>query len=315
MNASNPAISIIIPTFNRHEQLQKCLDALLPQVKSGEETEIIVVDDGSAENVHRQNDHFCRTCGVRYIHNEHNRGMAVGRNRGWRAARNAWIAFIDDDISVAADWHTALMEIVPSLPRNVIGIEGRVCPEGDGIWDREVRNLSGNLFLTCHFIVRRDALEKCGGFDETFERLGPFCEDHELAVRLRKTGTIIFAPSLLAVHQAKRVDLLRLFINSGKRIRKLLNSELYFYSKHPRDYCRYRHSPTFWGTYFTVVTRQAYINARRRTVRQILSHPLQAVVMIAAGLYEQVAAISALPSLLKLQKAFAGSRSAEGTAP
>ena len=46
-----PAISIIIPTYNRKDALKRCLDALRKQVLHNAKFEVLVIDDGSAEAI------------------------------------------------------------------------------------------------------------------------------------------------------------------------------------------------------------------------------------------------------------------------
>ena len=47
---SAPAISVVIPSWNRHEQLLDCLRALDRQTLPGDAFDVIVVDDGSTDS-------------------------------------------------------------------------------------------------------------------------------------------------------------------------------------------------------------------------------------------------------------------------
>ncbi|MBU1710567.1 MAG: glycosyltransferase, partial [Proteobacteria bacterium] len=87
-----PAVSIIIPTYNRSAFLQEAIDSVLAQSYSP--YEIIVVDDGSADDTPEVVKAY--ESKVRYIRRE-NSGPAAARNTGIKAARSDYIAFLDDD--------------------------------------------------------------------------------------------------------------------------------------------------------------------------------------------------------------------------
>ena len=71
------SVSIIVPTFNGASRIGNCLDALLKQT-AGRDAEILVVNDGSADNTA---DVVARYSGVRLI-TQSNAGPAAARNRG-----------------------------------------------------------------------------------------------------------------------------------------------------------------------------------------------------------------------------------------
>ncbi|NIT60625.1 MAG: glycosyltransferase, partial [Aliifodinibius sp.] len=85
-------ISIIIPTFNRKNLLERALTSVTTQTRPTEE--IIVVDDGSedeTESLVRK-----QFPDVRYFRQQ-NRGVSSARNLGIRQATGNWIAFLDSD--------------------------------------------------------------------------------------------------------------------------------------------------------------------------------------------------------------------------
>ncbi len=98
-------ISIVIPTYNRSEQLSEVIDCLLKsEIEGFSEVEIIVIDDGSsvpakdAVTTKKVNYPFK----LRYFYQD-NAGPAEARNHGFREARNEIVLFIDDDILVFPD--------------------------------------------------------------------------------------------------------------------------------------------------------------------------------------------------------------------
>jgi len=90
-------ISVIIPTFNRAEQLRLCLDSLSRQTAAPETFEVVVVDDGSTDGT----EEMLRTYGAPFplrVEQQANRGPGAARNRGIELAAGAFCLFMDDDI-------------------------------------------------------------------------------------------------------------------------------------------------------------------------------------------------------------------------
>lgn len=91
-----PQVSVVIASYNCERFIAKAIDSVLQQTI--EETEAIVVDDGSSD----------RTCEivqsyddprVRLLRTPRNGGPSLARNLGFDAARGTWIAVLDGD-----DW-------------------------------------------------------------------------------------------------------------------------------------------------------------------------------------------------------------------
>jgi HAD superfamily hydrolase (TIGR01662 family) len=121
------------------------------------------------------------------------RGPAAARNAGWRATPENcdWIAFVDDDVRLAADWNARLVADLSGLPDDVGGSQARLevpLPAGRRPTDEERRtvDLVGAPWVTADLAYRRSVLESTGGFDERFPR--PFREDADLALRTVRAG-------------------------------------------------------------------------------------------------------------------------------
>lgn len=90
-------ISIIVPIYNVHLYLSKCVESIFAQ--SFRDIEIILVDDGATDECPQMCDDFAsRDCRVRVIHKE-NGGLSDARNAGMKVALGEWIYFLDSD-----DW-------------------------------------------------------------------------------------------------------------------------------------------------------------------------------------------------------------------
>ena len=94
-----PRISVIIPVYKARDSLDATLDNVLGQ--GFEALEIICVDDcggdGSDERILERAQQDSR---IRLIRNDRNRGPGAARNAGIRAARGAYVFFLDADDSI-----------------------------------------------------------------------------------------------------------------------------------------------------------------------------------------------------------------------
>lgn len=90
-----PLLSIIIPAYNAEPYIDKLINALKPQVTT--DTEVIVVDDGSK---------MPYTAPYKWVHviRQNNGGASAARNTGLDAAKGKYIAFIDADDLVSANY-------------------------------------------------------------------------------------------------------------------------------------------------------------------------------------------------------------------
>jgi glycosyltransferase involved in cell wall biosynthesis len=91
-----PAISVVIPTYNRAALLSRALKSVSSQKFS--EYEVIVADDGSSDDTREVVDNWQSILGdrLRPIWLEH-RGVAATRNAGMGASRGEVVAFLDSD--------------------------------------------------------------------------------------------------------------------------------------------------------------------------------------------------------------------------
>jgi glycosyltransferase involved in cell wall biosynthesis len=93
-----PALSIVIPAFNREHQISRAVRSCLNQENAI--FEVIVVDDGSTDNS------FGIVAGIAdprlsVLRHPVNRGANAARNTGALAAKGEWIIFLDSDDELA----------------------------------------------------------------------------------------------------------------------------------------------------------------------------------------------------------------------
>jgi glycosyltransferase involved in cell wall biosynthesis len=85
-------ISAVIPTYNRERTIARAIDSALAQRFPA--SEIIIMDDGSADNTGRIAESYGGK--IRYLY-QANGGVSAARNRGVQEAKGEWIAFLDSD--------------------------------------------------------------------------------------------------------------------------------------------------------------------------------------------------------------------------
>jgi len=203
-----PAISVIIPTYNRMRSLPRAVESVLRQ--TFDDIELIVVDDCSTDGTQ---DYLAsiKDKRLRVVRHEQNRGGGAARNSGIRAARAPIIAFQDSD----DEWLVTKLERQIAEFRRVMndGYGALYCAkithgEGQrlGIYGpREVQymplphyqNTSGDIsralvrnamVSTQTLMVRKDILLELGGFDESL----PLAQDWDLTTRLSRVTKFYF---------------------------------------------------------------------------------------------------------------------------
>jgi GT2 family glycosyltransferase len=214
-----PYVSVIIPTYNRRDSVERALRALAHQTLAPETYEVIVSIDGSQDGTREMVAAFAapyQLCGVW----QPNQGRAAACNAGIRIAQGEVLVILDDDMEPAADCLEHHSRAHPIGSR--LGIMGAVpmyCENSDppvaayvaAKFNRHLASLARSDhqltlrdFYSGHFSIRRDVLLEIGLFDETFRIYGN--EDLELSLRLMKSGvTLMYAPETLA-HQRYSKD-------------------------------------------------------------------------------------------------------------
>jgi len=98
--ASYPLVSIIIPVFNDAKRLQTCLSALESQTYPSSRYEIVVVDNGSDDDIEEVTRQFAQVSTAF----ESCPGSYAARNQGISLAKGEIIGFTDADCIPAPDW-------------------------------------------------------------------------------------------------------------------------------------------------------------------------------------------------------------------
>lgn len=91
----NPALSIIIPVYNKGNYLAKCLTSVIDQ--SYKNLEVILINDGSTDNSEEIAQRYQIIDQRIKVYTFPNSGVSAARNRGIAVAQGEFILFIDAD--------------------------------------------------------------------------------------------------------------------------------------------------------------------------------------------------------------------------
>ena len=209
--AASCRLSVVIPTYEREEQLGVLLDSLERQslfTSGPADFEVVVVVDGSSDGTLRSLAHRAAAWSERGVtlrfETQPNQGAAAARNRGVLAARGEVVLFLDDDLVVAPDvleQHREFHATHPGLAHACLGLvdwSGDDSPLGRYLWrsdeyldwkrvyERDPDDVGAEAFWTGQLSLKRHFLLAHGLFDEAFGRQAG--EDLDLGRRLVPAG-------------------------------------------------------------------------------------------------------------------------------
>ena len=121
-------VSIIIPTYNRIDDLKKCLNSIFLQIYKP--SEIIIVDDSTSEIVeeyiHIQKEKWLsKKVELIYIKNSYGKSLTKARNIGIDVASGNILCFLDDDVILNENYIFEIVSFFMQNP-NTIGAQGYV---------------------------------------------------------------------------------------------------------------------------------------------------------------------------------------------
>lgn len=206
-----PFFSIVIPTYNRAETLEKTLPSVLEQ--SFTALEVLIIDDGSTDDTRNLIESF-NDPRVFYEWIPNSGGPATPRNRGIHKARSNWVCFLDAD-----DWwaknklevcfsHINANDDVDLIYHDLEIVDGQ-----NRFWRkpiaraRQLRSpvlldllLGGNTIANSSVVVRKAILEKVGGINES--RAMVAAEDYNTWLKISTiTENFLHIPQVLGYYR------------------------------------------------------------------------------------------------------------------
>ncbi len=185
--AGAPAVSVILPTYQRRKLVKQAVESVLAQTYR--DFELIVVDDGSTDGTGEALPGLDERLRYQW---QPNGGVAAARNAALRLARGSILAFLDSDDLWLRDHLAIVTEVlarfpeavlVTTTPRHVIG--GRAKPSRARLFEPlPIQFFANPMGYPSSMAARRDAVFAAGGFDEGL----PVGEDSDLWTRMAFQG-------------------------------------------------------------------------------------------------------------------------------
>jgi glycosyltransferase involved in cell wall biosynthesis len=207
---SAPIVTVVVPTYNRPRQLRGCLDALSRQTISGDDLEVVIVDDGGTTPLDALLTENSTLSRVRLVRQE-NAGPAAARNHGVRVASGSLVAFTDDDCRPHPDWLRTLVAGASEFPARLVGgttkngLKNAIFSETsqlivEMVYEHFNADQWNAYFLTSNnFLCTRAAFLELGGFDPAFDRAG--AEDRDFCDRWRASRQkLVWLPEAIVEH-------------------------------------------------------------------------------------------------------------------
>ena len=202
------AVDAVIPVRNGARHIASCLDSVIAQTMTV--TSAIVIDDGSTDDTAEIVEGYMRRWPALRLIRTGQRGLPHARNTGIANCRSPYVAFLDSDdvweapklerqmrlfsaassrVGVVYCSYYQIDEIGRRIePRPIVEPQRRVDLLHDLLVEGNVISGSGSAA-----VVRREFLERTGGFDEKLT----FGEDWDLWLRLAEVAEFDFVPDAL----------------------------------------------------------------------------------------------------------------------
>ncbi|MBM4027072.1 MAG: glycosyltransferase family 2 protein, partial [Planctomycetes bacterium] len=203
-------ISIAICTYNNAKKLAVALESLRDLTcPPGVSYEILVIDNNSRDETRDVVRQWQGAWGprLRYVFEER-QGLSHARNRAWREAAGDIVSYLDDDVKVDSGWLTAVAAAFAEHAAAVVG--GRsylIYPSQRPAWLPEKYEIllsrldhgaqvlvdTDRELFGVNFSVRKDWLDRVGGFDASLGRHRRSLssgEERDLLQRIRARGGI-----------------------------------------------------------------------------------------------------------------------------
>ncbi len=208
-------VSVIIPVYNNVQYLGEAIESVLKQ--SYTSYEIIIVDDGSTEDITGVVQHYLDEFENIRLVQQTNMGPGPARNAGIRLAKGEWIAFLDADDIWCPEKMKKQVAYLKNHPNTIVSgrIQGLDCRKDTPILTDNIRYFSNYatkaeeftylleipyLCAVCglgSLIIGLDMLRDVGLFDESLSTV----EDDDLLFRLFRKYPFYSIPDVVLLRR------------------------------------------------------------------------------------------------------------------
>ena len=213
-----PSVTLAVLTYNGRDLLDATLPSVLAQRSDGE-LRVLVVDDGSSDGTV---EHLGRRWPeVQVLALGENVGVTAALNRAVSTAKTDFVALLNNDVELAADWLPRLMDALEAHPEagtacgkllryhepdridaagDVLLRSGAGINRGAGELDRGQYDRAEEVFgaSAAAALYRRSAFDVVGDFDESFFA---YLEDVDWSMRAQLAGfSAWYEPAAVGYH-------------------------------------------------------------------------------------------------------------------
>jgi glycosyltransferase involved in cell wall biosynthesis len=229
-DSTKPSIAAIVCSYNRSGLARRALESLAAQTLPPADMEIVLVDDGSTDDTPAMAARFGASRPNFRCLRQPNRGLSDARNTGWKNSSAPIIAYLDDDATAKPDWAACYVEAFRRLPQEIACAGGKIdldweAPRPGWLDDGSLGWLGrldlspgeivsftrGGLFIGGNMALRRDALERIGGFSTRLGRIGETLLSHEETGLLKAAHALglgtAYLPSPVILHWVPKARL------------------------------------------------------------------------------------------------------------
>lgn len=204
-----PFVSVIIPVYNDSARLKLCLDALRHQTYPADRFEVLVVDNGSTDDI----DAVARAFPSAVFSRETAPGSYAARNKALAVARGELLAFTDSDCIPAPSWLEQGVRVLTAnegcgmiggkielFYRDPVRRSFAELYEAAFAFPQKFYIESNRYGATANVIACREAFETVGGFNAKLKSGG----DRDWGIRVFKAGyRQIYSPDAVVRHPAR----------------------------------------------------------------------------------------------------------------
>lgn len=132
-------VSIIVPCYNCQDTIRECYNSIKKSVNNVLSHEIILINDGSADNTQHILKEIITNDNNVIVINQENKGVSAARNMGLKNAKGKYISFVDSDDSILEEYYTKM--IVPMEENSNLDLI--ICDySSSGLSNEDILNIS-----------------------------------------------------------------------------------------------------------------------------------------------------------------------------
>jgi len=215
-SSSNGLLTVVVPYFNMGEYIDETVSSI--ERSSYDHKEIIIVNDGSNDDKSLHALDLLRGRGIKVI-DQPNLGLASARNRGAIEAKGEYLAFLDADDTVAANYYAKAIDILARKSNvHFIGCWIQYFGESKDKWPSFTPEppflLYHNMINSSGLVYKKESFLEYGSNDTRFVY---GMEDYDSVISLVEKGCNgVVIPEFLFFYRVRKNSMTRGFNKSNR---------------------------------------------------------------------------------------------------